>query len=177
MWLDGRPGAICGWSELEGRWRRERQSLLDAVHTSCWDEANGWLTDLPGSNTVSIHAQVQAALAGMWSHDNAAAVLERVLGNDNATQPGTLYYRAHLAEALRLSGRRDLVHDLYPRWFAMLDGTGIGTWLNQTISAAPIVTVGALRQTWNWSKRSWASCPILHMMAGGRRCWLQSWAP
>ena len=134
---------FAGWSELEGRWQRERQALLDAVYTNCWDDTNGWLTDLPkhscasnnsesseviSTNSVSIHAQVQATLAGLWSADDAADVLSRVLTNDDATQPGTLYYRAHLAEALRRANRRDLVHDLYPRWFAMLDGTGIGTW-------------------------------------------------
>lgn len=119
---------FAGWPELALRWQRHARELLDAVTLTCWDAERGLLRDHPDHAQTSVHTQVQATLAGLWSVEQAGEILARALDDADTIQPGTLYYRAHLAEALRRAERTDLVHNLYPIWFGMLDGTGIGTW-------------------------------------------------
>ncbi|MCH8511950.1 MAG: hypothetical protein LAT83_09895 [Kiritimatiellae bacterium] len=135
----------CGWmAELErfaGRsalvpeWRAEATGLLDALR-ACPRGGGGLLPDTPAATSFSLHAQVQAALAGLWTPEEAGAILEHAMNAPGVIQPGTMYYRSHLAEALRRAVRGDLVWSLYPRWFALLEGTGLTTW-PETDRASP----------------------------------------
>ncbi len=127
----------CGWmAALEtfaGRasfaphWQQAKAALLKAL-AICRDPRTGRLADTPTAATFSVHTQVQAALAGFWPDAEAAAVLTGALEAPGVIQPGTLYYRAHLAEALRRCRAHASVFRLFRHWFGMMETGGITTW-------------------------------------------------
>ncbi len=117
--------AFAGRPELAPLWTRESESLLAAL-LQCWDPQLGLLADTPSRRSYSVHAQTQASLAGF--RVPGADPLLRALADPGVTQAGTLYYRSHLAEALRRSGEGGRVWDLLPQWFQMLEGSGLTTW-------------------------------------------------
>jgi alpha-L-rhamnosidase len=117
--------AFAGRPELASLWTREAEALREALR-HCWDAERGLLADTPARRSFSVHAQCQALLAGF--RVPGANPLVRALADPGVTQAGTLYYRSHLAEALRRSGEGGRVWDLLPPWFRMLDGTGLTTW-------------------------------------------------
>ena len=85
-----------------------------------------------------MHTQVQAILAGVVEPADAAALLERALAagkGSDVTQPQTLYYRSHLAEAWRRAGRPEQVVELLQDWFDLLD-LGITNWPENDSSQA-----------------------------------------
>jgi hypothetical protein len=121
---------IAGYPSLTEHWRDRHRSTIDAVTEACWDDERELLADTPERSSFSVHAQVQAVLAGAWGADEGARVLERALDAppEVVVQPGTLYYRSHLAEALRRVGLRRRVVDLFTPWFGLLDDPAIKTW-------------------------------------------------
>jgi hypothetical protein len=116
---------VVGYPELAPRWSAAADSLKQGL-LHCWDGKRGLLRDHPRGG-FSLHAQVQAVLSGYWQQPVAGEVLERALNDADCRQPATLYYRAHLAEALRRAGREDLVLKLFDAWFGMLEA-GVTTW-------------------------------------------------
>lgn len=116
---------VAGFPELSERWDGEREAFLSGL-ARCWDGQRQLLRDHPEGD-FSIHTQVQAALAGYWNPAKAGEVLERALGDEGCRQAGTLYYRSHLAQALRKSGRRAHVYQLFEDWFRLME-TGVTTW-------------------------------------------------
>lgn len=116
---------VAGYPELAPRWSKAAQCLRNALE-HCWDAGRGLLRDHPEGG-FSVHAQVQAALAGFRDDATSGAIMERALADPDCRQPASLYYRAHLAEALRRVGRADLVLTLFDAWFRMLEA-GATTW-------------------------------------------------
>jgi hypothetical protein len=116
---------VAGYPELAPRWSMAADSLKQGL-VHCRDEERGLLRDHP-QGEFSLHAQVQAVLAGYWEGAAAGEVLERAMNDADCRPPATLYYRAHLAEALRRAGRGDLVLTLFDAWFGMLEA-GVTTW-------------------------------------------------
>ncbi len=127
----------CGWmaalevfaghAAFAGHWKEAKAGLLKALDI-CRDRRSGRLADTPSARSFSVHTQVQAALAGYWPEAGAAAVLTAALDAPGVIQPGTLYYRAHLAEALRRCRSHARVFGLFRHWFEILKTGGITTW-------------------------------------------------
>ncbi len=118
----------CGYPELAERWRTLRQSLVDAAMTHCWDEARGMLANTSSKQSWSLHAQVEATLAGGLEPASALAAITNAATADDAAQPGSFYYRYYHVQALKRIGHRDGLFDLLPRWDRCLDGSGLTTW-------------------------------------------------
>ncbi|MFW6062402.1 MAG: alpha-L-rhamnosidase, partial [Planctomycetota bacterium] len=118
----------CGYPELVGRWQIASQSLRAAAMTQCWNSDRKLLADTPSRRSYSVHAQVQAILAGTLTGSDATDALQRALDADDVVQPGTLYYRYYLVQAAKAAGRPELLFDLLEVWHGMLEGTGLTTW-------------------------------------------------
>jgi len=116
---------VCGWPEVSARWRKKQILLRDAL-ALCVDDETGFIRDTP-DGSLSVHAQVQAALAGFGSKQEAGDRILRVLQTDGVRQVETLYYRAHLMEALRGSGCQAQAVELLDVWFEFLK-QGVTTW-------------------------------------------------
>ena len=118
----------CGYAELAPRWEAEAESLRDAIRRNLWSEAMNMFADTPSQERYSVHMQVQATLAGVVTGDAAAGVLRRALDEPRAVQPGTLYYRWFVAEAMLRAGMLREAEGLLDAWFSLLDGRGLTTW-------------------------------------------------
>ena len=116
---------VCGWPELCGRWQGHQAALLRAL-SLCLDVETGLIRDTPGGST-SVHAQVQAALAGFGSPEESWNRIQQAMSSEDVQQVQTLYYRAHLAEALRTSGCQGQAVELLEVWFDFLK-QGVTTW-------------------------------------------------
>jgi hypothetical protein len=118
----------CGYAELAGRWRRLNRDLIESTLRACWDDRRGLLADTPEQKTFSVHANVQAVLAGAFAKDQVTEVLKKTLAADGLTQPGTPYFRFYVAQALKAAGMRARWFELQKTWEQLLDGTGLTTW-------------------------------------------------
>jgi hypothetical protein len=118
----------CGYPELGARWGRLRRAVAGAVVRACWNDARGLLADAPGLARYSVHAQTQAVLAGALAGARARTALAGALADPAVTPPGTLYYRYHVAQALKRAGLRGHVAAALEPWRALLRGTGLTTW-------------------------------------------------
>jgi hypothetical protein len=118
----------AGLDELAGRWRNHARSLIKATLRRCWDRGRRLLSDTPHTQTFSVHAQVQAILAGAWNPHKAADVLGDSLDVHGVTQPGSFYYRYYVGQALKYAGQRDAVVESFSRWQRCLANTGLTTW-------------------------------------------------
>lgn len=146
----------CGYAPLASHWRGLAQRIKTAVLREAWDEERGLLRDTvrrggagapspmstAGNETASkreahpkeakrvfsVHAQVQGALAGLWSPEEAARILGRALDDETVIQPGTLYYKFYVCKALRQSGDKARLFAYILKWDEMLKGTGLTTW-------------------------------------------------
>ncbi len=116
---------LCGWPECSPRWREKQTQLRDAL-SLCEDAETGLVRDTPQGG-ISVHAQVQAALAGFGSAQEAGDRIVRAMTSEEAIQVQTLYYRAHLMEALRSTGRQAESVEVLDVWFAFLT-KGVTTW-------------------------------------------------
>jgi len=115
----------CGYPELESRWRNQASVFREAL-SFCLDETTGLLCDFPGGE-FSVHAQVQAALAGYDPPEVAGERICKAMASEECRQVSTLYYRAFVLEALRKSGRKQEAIDLLGVWFDFLE-KGVRTW-------------------------------------------------
>jgi alpha-L-rhamnosidase len=118
----------CGYPELASRWGRLRRALAAAVVRGCFRPERGLLADAPGLASYSVHTQVQGVLAGALAGPRGRAALAGALDDPSVTPPGTLYYRYHVAQALKRAGLRDRVAGLFEAWRGLLRGTGLTTW-------------------------------------------------
>jgi alpha-L-rhamnosidase len=118
----------CGYPELASRWGRLKRALAEAALRACFDAPRGLLSDAPGLASFSVHTQTQAVLAGALNGRAARVALVRALDDPAVTQPGTLYYRYHIAQALKRAGLRERVVALFAPWRELLRGTGLTTW-------------------------------------------------
>lgn len=126
-WLATMETAV-GWQELAPRWAAAADDLCRAIRERCWDDERQLLADTPRHTSFSVHAQVQAALGGVWEPEEGGAVVARALDDPAVIQPNTLYYRAWVAAALRKGGQAERVHDLFGHWWRMLAIPGLTTW-------------------------------------------------
>jgi hypothetical protein len=121
----------CGQPELAGRWRRMRRDAVRNTLQAAWDKRRGLVADVAtrdnADRTFSVHAQVHAVLAGAWRARQSIGVLDRAMSAPNVTQPGSLYFRFYVMQALKAAGRAKALFDLLPRWLAFRE-LGLSTW-------------------------------------------------
>ena len=119
-----------GYAELAPRWRQQAEVWREAVVES-FDAERQLFPDTVSKHqterSFSLHAQVQAVLAGCSHPGTAAELLQRASNAPDVRQPNTLYYRSHLAAAWRVAGRPDAVVDMFAVWFDLLE-LGMTTW-------------------------------------------------
>lgn len=127
QWL-ARLEESAGMPELAPRWRRMAAAARCAAMRRCQDASRRLLADTPARKSFSVHAQVQAILAGALAGAGGRRALARALSADDVTQPGTFYYRYYVAQAMKAVGWRDGLFTLLPLWEKALDGTGLETW-------------------------------------------------
>lgn len=118
---------FAGRSCLAAVWDLEADSLFAAIR-AIPGAPDGLLPDTAEGRGRSVHTQVQAVLAGVWSAEEGRARLRSALRCPETHQPGTLYYRAHLARAFRACGDGEGVWSIFPHWFGLLENTGLTTW-------------------------------------------------
>lgn len=107
---------------------KQAHALRRAVVKHCWDAQRGYLADTPEKKTYSLHAQVQAILAGVWPVAQGRKILARALTDTTLTQPGSFYYRFYVLQAIRACGLGQEFYNLLPRWTKILAETGLTTW-------------------------------------------------
>jgi alpha-L-rhamnosidase len=118
----------AGERKLVSRWRKLARRLGKAVRDRTWTKDRGLVADTSSRGTFSVHAQVEAVLAGALRGGTAKAALRRALDDPAVTQPGTHYYRYHVMRALQAAGVAERFHDLLGAWTRSLEGTGLTTW-------------------------------------------------
>jgi hypothetical protein len=123
----------CRWlaglePDRASQWRQQARSLVRATLRHCWDARRRLLADTAGHAGFSVHAQVQAILAGAWPAKQARAILNRALDDTTITQPGTFYYRYYVMQALKRAGLRERFFALLAPWEQCLHDTGLTTW-------------------------------------------------
>ncbi|MBD3314214.1 MAG: Bacterial alpha-L-rhamnosidase [Chitinivibrionales bacterium] len=126
-WMSALEGA-CGYSGLVSRWNSLADSLVRAAAARCYHEKRGMVADTSEKNTFSVHAQVEAVLAGGLPDRSAGDALRRALQTPDVTQPATLYYFFHVTQALKRVGLREEVLSLFETWEKLLEGSGLTTW-------------------------------------------------
>jgi hypothetical protein len=117
----------CGLAELAGRYRSDAAEMLSAVRENCLDERSGLVADTASRGGYSVHAQVFAALFGLFDAADGRRAIEAAWGAEGVTQIGTLYFQYYLAEALRRAGAGDRVHRQFDLWRGLLS-EGLTTW-------------------------------------------------
>lgn len=123
----------CQWlaglePDSAARWNKLARALIRATLRECWNASRGLLADTARQTSFSVHAQVQASLAGAWPVAKARGILQRALDDPTITQPGTFYYRYYVMQALKRVGWREQFFALLAPWEDVLVGTGLTTW-------------------------------------------------
>jgi alpha-L-rhamnosidase len=119
--------AAAGWPELAPRWTRTSDALVRSVHRTCL--AEGCLYDTPRRRSRSVHAQVEAIHAGLFTPATGRKALIRALDDDGVAQIGTRYYTWHLGRAWQAVGRSDLALALVEGWRTQMQAVaGLATW-------------------------------------------------
>lgn len=77
--------AACGFPELAPRFRAYSAKIIKAVNKFCWNRKQGLLADTAQQKTFSLHTQVEAVLAGMWSEHKARTVLQHAMQKTDIT--------------------------------------------------------------------------------------------
>ena len=144
--------AACGYAELRPRWDRLADCCREAVRTVCWDGSRQLLTDGAESGSFSLHAQVQAVLAGVLTGDEAVSALGRAWHAPDIARPGTPYYLWFVAEAMILVGMRDEAAALVGPWFELLNDEGLTTWPE------------SLREQPRSECHGWSACVLLILL-------------
>jgi hypothetical protein len=85
------------------------------------------VADTPSQTSWSVHAQVEAILAGALEGDLAKSALAKSVNHVGVVQPGTFFNRYYLIRACRKVGDRERIRAQYPRWTNILEETGLTT--------------------------------------------------
>jgi hypothetical protein len=118
---------FCGYPELCAHWSHLGDRLRQGVRDTCLDPESGWVRDTCTAASFSLHAQVEAVLAGLWEEPEARRVLRETWRHPSVLQPASLYYRHYLAMALRKAGMVQEIFALLQDWFEVLEGSGLTT--------------------------------------------------
>jgi len=118
----------AGYAELAVRWSELQERLNAAVRQRCLVESLGLIADTPEQKNFSVHAQVEACLAGALDEAEAANALNRSWKVEGISQPGTFYYMTFLYDALLKAGLSDRVFELLDPFQSLMLESGLTTW-------------------------------------------------
>ena len=118
----GQPAMAKHYSETA-------DAIRSTIKDKYWDEDRGLFADTFGRSSYSQHGNILAILAGAVSGKDAGALFDRLL-DDRSIWQCTLYYRYYLMQAMRLSGRGDMLQDELQPWRDQL-ALGLTTWAEQ----------------------------------------------
>ena len=118
----GQPAMAKHYSETA-------DAIRSTIKDKYWDEDRGLFADTFGRSSYSQHGNILAILAGVVSGKDAGALFDRLL-DDRSIWQCTLYYRYYLMQAMRLSGRGDMLQDELQPWRDQL-ALGLTTWAEQ----------------------------------------------
>jgi hypothetical protein len=126
-WLsDLETGA--GFPETGPRWQQLSGHLNQSLRETCFDSDTGIFSDTPSRNSYSVHAQVEATLAGALTPVEARRALTATWKQPGVIQTGTFYYQAFVQDAFRLCGWQHRYSELLAPFLSLLDQTGLTTW-------------------------------------------------
>jgi hypothetical protein len=119
--------SACGWSELAPRWQNHHARLVRALRERCWVTGRGLFAETPAATAFSVHTQIEAASAGVLDGNDALAVIDRAVGAEGVSQPGTFFYHGQLLMAQRRLGAGGRIHGRIGEWVECLRRTGLKT--------------------------------------------------
>ncbi len=94
-------------------------SLKNAVYKNCWDAKRGYIADTPEKTCFSMHAQIFGVLTNTIPIELQKDFTSGFMNDTSLIQP-TMYFRAYLAQALKITGLADKYVDNLGLWEEML---------------------------------------------------------
>ena len=108
-----------GESDIATEWIRNAEAMKKAVRENCMNDA-GLITDGPGSDDLSQHAQVFGVLTGIYSDEEGRSAMLKCM-----TEPGftkcTVCMQYYLFRALEKTGLYHLTEGCWDIWRHMID--------------------------------------------------------
>jgi hypothetical protein len=108
-------------------WQQMAERLRQAIRDRCWNRSRSLVADTPARTSWSVHAQVEAVLAGAIRGEEARQALAASVDRPDVVQPGTFFYRYYLIRACRAAGDVQRIAPQYRRWSDVLARTGLTT--------------------------------------------------
>jgi alpha-L-rhamnosidase len=121
--------AHYGRPEVALRYRKTAEEIRKAVQDKCWNSGRGLLSDTPGGQTWSQHANIWGVLTHAVPDEQRRQVMQKVMNDPTLTQ-ATLYFRFYMFEALYEAGMGDAYLNQLGPWQTMLD-LGLTTFAEQ----------------------------------------------
>jgi hypothetical protein len=118
----------AGFPETGPRWQQLSGHLNQSLRETCFNAESGIFSDTPACTSHSVHAQVEAALAGALTPEEARTALSVTWQKPGIIQPGTFYYQAFVQDAFRFFGWQNRYSELLAPFLALLGQTGLSTW-------------------------------------------------
>lgn len=118
----GQPALASHYSEIADAVRK-------TVKDKYWDNGKGLFADTFSHSSYSQHGNILAILSGAVSGEDAGMLFDRLM-KDGSIWQCTLYYRYYLMQAMRLSGRGDMLCAELQPWRDQLS-LGLTTWAEQ----------------------------------------------
>lgn len=131
-------------------WKRHAKNLRQAVRKKCLKR--GLIADTRTGIHTSVHAQVEAILAGILDAPAGIKALQKTVDRPGITQPGTYYYRQYLFQAYTDLGLAPRILADLPRWEKNLDKFGLMTYAESE------------GEHFRSDCHAWSVAPNLHLM-------------
>ncbi len=96
-----------GETALAQQWHQDREDLLTALKTHCWDPQRGLFRDVPGKPWFSRHAQALAVLADAVPPEGKEGVHQALLQDREGLSVCSLYFQFYVLDALRKLGDKE----------------------------------------------------------------------
>ena len=117
---------LLGIKELASTYRAKASQLQQTIQQRYWDASRSIYADRIEHDHFSQHANSLAILAGMVQGDEARALAEQLLSDDNLA-PASVYFKFYLHQALIQAGLGDQYMDWLGIWRDNIQW-GLTTW-------------------------------------------------
>lgn len=108
-----------GSPALAAEYRRSEEQLRRTIREVYYDPDRKLLADTPAHGAFSQHTNTLAVLGGVFTAEEAPAVMQRVMSDASLTQC-TIYFKFYLNRALAKAGYGDSYLDRLDEWRSML---------------------------------------------------------